>query len=594
MAVLKKLYGESPLPVYTLAVETTIGRNQDCDIVVPSPSVSRQHAQIVQIEGEYFVEDLGSRNGSRINGRVIESRTPLKDGDQVEFSNLPYAFFLTYPSAELSGSSPPGGRVMEVQPLSHVTGDSVRRQPARRGERIHSSEPASHGFRNDQVTSRLQIADSSGAWPVSSNATTKLNHLLRLMHALRRHSGAHELLNRLQQMLLELFPNAERLAVVLHTPGEQDVVVVAAAGQNDQDEVEVCLPVVQTSIQNSEAILYADHWRERDSGEVELANSRLPTILAVPLLDRGGQPIGAVQLDTTDIVNPLTEDDLELLLIINQLVAYSIDQADMQELAAQEAAVRQHTADGRHLLSLLSTDSCPPTAGFQIDHQILVTRDVAADQIDFVPLPDGTMACMLMDVPGRGADAAGLMALLTRLMLAGLMETRSAAGTLTQVDAELRRRLPAVPMVISAAVLLVNPDGHAVTLAVAGHCPVVLVRACGTVEKSVDACVGPPLGLAECDYIGQQWKFEVGDTLTVFTDGAVRLADPSGRMLRYDHLVELVQQAVTVPDHTTDHLQNKLDEFRQSVMPLDDVAFVTVRRISESKKSALEAETRDS
>ncbi|MCH2110907.1 MAG: FHA domain-containing protein [Polyangiaceae bacterium] len=60
--------------------ELVIGRSASCYLTVDDPLVSRQHAQIVVDEERAFVEDLGSRNGVRVDGRAISGRTLLRDG----------------------------------------------------------------------------------------------------------------------------------------------------------------------------------------------------------------------------------------------------------------------------------------------------------------------------------------------------------------------------------------------------------------------------------------------------------------------------------------------------------------------------------
>lgn len=69
--------------VYTLSEELTVGRSDDCDITLPSSKVSRQHARFRLSDGGVTVEDLGSSNGTRLNGRAIGAAQALMDGDKV-------------------------------------------------------------------------------------------------------------------------------------------------------------------------------------------------------------------------------------------------------------------------------------------------------------------------------------------------------------------------------------------------------------------------------------------------------------------------------------------------------------------------------
>jgi ABC-type multidrug transport system ATPase subunit/pSer/pThr/pTyr-binding forkhead associated (FHA) protein len=63
--------------------EIVIGREDDADLTVPSQAVSRRHARLMREGGGYVVEDLGSSNGTYINGQKLSGRHALKSGDQI-------------------------------------------------------------------------------------------------------------------------------------------------------------------------------------------------------------------------------------------------------------------------------------------------------------------------------------------------------------------------------------------------------------------------------------------------------------------------------------------------------------------------------
>jgi hypothetical protein len=66
---------------------TTIGRSNDCDVVLPKRQVSRQHAEIERIAASYVLRDLGSKNGTYVNGqRVLDQLYRLKDGDEIQIA----------------------------------------------------------------------------------------------------------------------------------------------------------------------------------------------------------------------------------------------------------------------------------------------------------------------------------------------------------------------------------------------------------------------------------------------------------------------------------------------------------------------------
>ena len=67
--------------------ELVIGRDESCELVVDDPRVSREHARIEPRDGEHFVVDLGSRNGTRVNGQPVTRPVGLRDGDQVQLGD---------------------------------------------------------------------------------------------------------------------------------------------------------------------------------------------------------------------------------------------------------------------------------------------------------------------------------------------------------------------------------------------------------------------------------------------------------------------------------------------------------------------------
>jgi hypothetical protein len=64
--------------------EVTIGRGAECDVVIPDRQVSRVHARLTWGEDGYVVEDLGSKNGTHLNGAPVQGALRLQDGDLIQ------------------------------------------------------------------------------------------------------------------------------------------------------------------------------------------------------------------------------------------------------------------------------------------------------------------------------------------------------------------------------------------------------------------------------------------------------------------------------------------------------------------------------
>lgn len=69
-----------------------IGRSRDADIVLDDSNVSRRHAEIQPSGQNWLIQDLGSTNGVRVNGRAVDGPHPLEDGDRIDFGTVSVSF----------------------------------------------------------------------------------------------------------------------------------------------------------------------------------------------------------------------------------------------------------------------------------------------------------------------------------------------------------------------------------------------------------------------------------------------------------------------------------------------------------------------
>jgi len=80
---------------WKISAELILGRDADCDIVIPVRQVSRQHARLTLKEEGILVEDLDSKNGTYLNGAPVREPVLLNDGDEVQVSLAQHFIFLS-------------------------------------------------------------------------------------------------------------------------------------------------------------------------------------------------------------------------------------------------------------------------------------------------------------------------------------------------------------------------------------------------------------------------------------------------------------------------------------------------------------------
>jgi len=127
----------------------TIGRDDERDVTLPHPSVSREHAQIVRQQAGYFIADLHSRNGTRLNGEPIVAPALLAPGDVLRVGEV-----------ELRCEAAPSGLTVRTTPLVHSA--SAAPLPA------HAGQDATVSFTADEL--RDSLRQPSAGVPLSAEA----------------------------------------------------------------------------------------------------------------------------------------------------------------------------------------------------------------------------------------------------------------------------------------------------------------------------------------------------------------------------------------------------------------------------------------
>ena len=79
---------------YIIYSQAVIGRSKSCDIVLREQYISNQHVRIWFEKGEWYLEDLGSRNGTEVNGQRIRQRVMLDPQDEISVGGLHFVFEL--------------------------------------------------------------------------------------------------------------------------------------------------------------------------------------------------------------------------------------------------------------------------------------------------------------------------------------------------------------------------------------------------------------------------------------------------------------------------------------------------------------------
>jgi hypothetical protein len=99
--------GKEPSALYIQRLPCVIGRSPHCDEVLDDLMISRRHCTLSLRDGRVWIEDLASRNGTRLNGQRLTVPQPLQDGDVLQFANLEFEVYFQKVDTRLDGDTQP-------------------------------------------------------------------------------------------------------------------------------------------------------------------------------------------------------------------------------------------------------------------------------------------------------------------------------------------------------------------------------------------------------------------------------------------------------------------------------------------------------
>ncbi|MFE7480625.1 PP2C family protein-serine/threonine phosphatase [Streptomyces sp. NPDC057552] len=305
--------------------------------------------------------------------------------------------------------------------------------------------------------------------------------------------------------------------------------------------------------------------RTADTGSAE--SSPTPTVVSISPLRARGRVVGSI---TFVYQRPEARlPDSAFLRSLATRAALAIDNALLYELRRNAVLSLQE-----HLLpsQLPVTDQWDLSASYEVGDPML---DVGGDFYDAVPRPDGSIALLIGDVCGRGAEAAALTGL-ARHTLRTLLEEGTDPGTaLSRLNRALRQERASRFLTAVVTTLTPRADGTArLTTCSAGHPAPLVLRNDGTVSEVLSG--GLLLGvLDDVSYGSHEEQLAPGDTLVLFTDGLTESREAGGGFFEAVLPGRLAALRGFDATHIAESLARQAKVFRASGQ--DDIALLVAR-----------------
>ncbi|HUL76540.1 MAG TPA: SpoIIE family protein phosphatase [Vicinamibacteria bacterium] len=532
MAYLRLSSGNGPSEVFALGPDRVVlGRSRDCDLILPDVLLSRRHAEIVPGPHGWLLRDLGSLNGTRLNGVRVEREEALRDGDRIGMSDWSLVFH------EAKAPSDPalavaGARLRDVTELAtrsdHEVGTLARQ-------------------------SRILGVLTRAAAAVVGTASTEV------------------LLDTLLGHLLEAVP-ARRGLVALFAGDPPAPTLAAARAVEGSPPVAVDPAIAERLLRTQGAFL---------APRVAADDGSVRSVLCAPLWFSGPpqepeRVAGCVVLEGPADPSPFGDEHLRLVTAVANLGASRLESLRLREETADKRRLEEDLKGAARIQESLLPEGAPTLPGWELAGSSRLCSAVGADYYDFAPAADGLLLA-LGDVAGKGLAAALLMASLRASVRALWREPDPLPEILTRVNENLRQTVP--PNRFATLFLGRLDTGSGVLRWVnAGHSPPLVARSDGSHELL--EATGTILGvLADVSWREGRTTLGPGDVLVLLSDGVVEAARSTSGDLSPDRLAAIVgDRRGASAAELLSALQAAAEEGLGGARRADDQTFVVLRR----------------
>ena len=527
----------SPFRQPLIGGTVSIGRAADCTIPIKDRYLSRKHAEIIISGPEWVLKDLGSANGTYLNGNRVEGESALTNGDRIRLGDTEILFETQEHNTD---------RFLAV-------GDA----------------PAS-------ATISIPIHEIDESRPDSGDLS-KLAILNALARELIEDRPMDELFGFIVDRVLE-HTGASRVAIATLSPDGKAFANVEVRRQDktDNSELRISRTVLEEVVEEKKVLAFMDvAMDEKLKRAQSIIMQGIRSILCAPLTI-GKSVVGVLYVDYLFSHRQIEADDVRLIGQIARFAAAKLETTRLREEAIEKRIMDEELKTASVIQRRLLPPAPTGIAGYTLIGANHPCRTVSGDYYDFVVRPDGKLYFVIADVSGKGVTAGLMMAGLQASFRIFCKLDPSPANLVGQLNGALKEILPQSKFVTLFLGRLDTRTG-AVEYANAGHTPPLLLRRDGIEELAeTDLLLGV---VTSAVFINRTLQLEPGDSLILFTDGVTEAENGDWNDFASSHIAKSLAQlhgapaaaiARTIEDAIVGHVGDA---------PLaDDVTLVVVSR----------------
>ena len=540
----------------------TIGRSARNDLCIPDPFASRVHAEVRSEGDEYFLQDLGSANGTLYNGSVVDAQITLTRGGRIQIGETEI-IFNDSPFPLSSGATMITDNSQSI-PEATIALSSADRTTSGLFEAIEGArtreDSAPHAARQSDL---LALISKVGVALLASVTLT-------------------ETLEQIVSLVFEAVP-ADRCMIMMRDAKSPELKVAVARLRDragEVGEIRISRSVIDEVVTNGKSVLTSDAQADPRfaGGTVMLQGVR--SVLAVPL-GVGANVFGIIYADSPLSDARFTEDHLKVLTTLSSVAAIRVENARLTEEQMERERLEREQQVASEIQQRFLPAAAPHIEGYELQGISFPCYEIGGDYYDFIQRDNGNMVVALGDVSGKGTAAALLMSSLHAAIHAQADTHDSIVSTIQAVNKYLTESIPPNRFVTLFYAEL-NPELGRLTFLNAGHNPPLIVHAGGTMEQLASG--GLPLGImADAEFREGRTQLLPGDVLVIYSDGVSEAVNPTGEEFGPTRLYEVVARNLDASaSGIRDRIESALTKFCQGTPAADDITLVIVKRLAEA------------
>jgi sigma-B regulation protein RsbU (phosphoserine phosphatase) len=511
-----------------------VGRKPSCDILVKDAGVSRQHSRIWSDREHWFIEDLGSQNGTFVNGqRVTQQRLFNDDVIWVGVNRI---------LVSLPGTSP-------------------------WKESVTISGAGSLLYRSHEAIDALVEEDSQdGSLPAR-----KLSGLQAILEVAGQTLDPAELLEQIVGKLLDVFAAADSVGVLVQNDaGTLEVKCRKDRIPEDSGNFTVPAAIMEHVIRDRRGVLLGEPgtWGGDDEAEGPSGSA-----MGAPLRARDVS-YGVIYVSGRS--DGFSRDDVNLLTSIAAHAGMAIHAAGMHQELARRERVERDVGLARQIQRSLLPEAPPAVTGLDIAAHYEAAYQIGGDFYDFIWHDEDHLAFVIGDVSGKSISAALYMARVTGELRSRTGIAQTPRRLLHQVN-DAMAGLGDDGMFATLIYAVYDFETRALVFSNAGHLSPLLRRGDRVSVIEAESARVAPLGVLDDLDVGEaSIQLQPGDLVVLSTDGIHEARNAAGEEYGEQRLARCVGRAsgtaadvieailVDVAAHTGDAVQR------------DDVTIVTL------------------